>query len=660
MNSQNQITDRLQQQKDQIARMLSPGSKRLPATRSAWDYSPVAPDFGGRKFQLAAKKMRILDQEKLGYSRSEITRKMAAGIQAKFKNVQGMLHISSLAGSKNNPWSEVEQVLPNQAPGQAETTSDPDALRRGSIIQQFSTFPKPGQSLETFKDQAARRPTARRQEAGPPKKTSPAPRDRLFSRVQELTTGQKENKILEQPAAEVTAAEPQPAPGENVQKQLEQIPASAPNPVSQMGGAENKMIEQAEPVSNIGAVPAVTDEALPAAEIKITAQLKAEIQTGRTAIHAEDPAAVPVQNPPIKAEPVSVSKSRPVRESALPDPVTQKIESQELTSTRAGKIELETARPTQRQKTEGPKLPTAVPVAKIKKSNTPDVHLPEAKRYAPAARPNISGSPAHSIQRQPEPEKPAPEMKEEPDSFRPEMPAPAEYIPTQQETPPVKVQPAAGQQAEMPLRKHLERQRGIFADSVRHTQPIATRDGSRSKFTSIQPRLAEFKYQAAAQNKETGLNTIPRANPQPTPHLIPQRQTEPPALHYPAAGSTRREMPAAPIRSTPPQEVPERDLIRTAVQKEPAARTAMTPQAPGPAAGLGVRAVTQQAVPAPAAPGNVIQRLWQEHNDVQHDQGQPPGARSEAENLDHLAEKIFPLVKQLLELETERTGSRFG
>src|ERR1041385_4350896 len=112
MNPQDHILNRLQRHVSQIARMVAPGSTHLQTIQGAWNLSPIASNFGGRKFQRAAQAMRVLTRANPLEARAEKANTMAHTIQAKFQNVQKLLHVS-VAGS--GFWPEVEQVFPNQA-----------------------------------------------------------------------------------------------------------------------------------------------------------------------------------------------------------------------------------------------------------------------------------------------------------------------------------------------------------------------------------------------------------------------------------------------------------------------------------------------------------------------------------------------------------------
>ncbi len=64
MASRSQLVSRITQQRRLTQGMLSPGGISGSGRLSA-PLSPVAADFGGRKFQLAAKKMRILGEDRI-------------------------------------------------------------------------------------------------------------------------------------------------------------------------------------------------------------------------------------------------------------------------------------------------------------------------------------------------------------------------------------------------------------------------------------------------------------------------------------------------------------------------------------------------------------------------------------------------------------------
>jgi hypothetical protein len=218
MSPQNQMVNRLQAQKSRIAAMLSPGSRKLRANQDAWSLSPVTSQFGGRKFRLAAQKMRVLHKDHLGLSSFGSSVEMANTLQAKFRSPRSLLHVTPVGAREKSFWSEVKQVFP--VSGGAETPPEPGELRRGSLIQRFETVPQPGQSLESFKEQIQDKPVVRKPDGvkseviSQPKKPNLVPRGRLSARIQELTAAQRQQEQVtpSKPRAEQTPEAPAQKP----------------------------------------------------------------------------------------------------------------------------------------------------------------------------------------------------------------------------------------------------------------------------------------------------------------------------------------------------------------------------------------------------------------------------------------------------------------
>jgi len=164
MTSSNPLLAHLQQTSSRISSMLTLG-RQLNQAGSTAGFSPVAAGFGGRKFQLAAQKMRFLAVEKLGNILPERLPQFGSEIQTKFAHTDDLLHISRIPEGRAATWSNVDMIFPQTiSSAQPQGPEEPGTLRQGSIIPKFNTFPKPGQSAESFKEQIKRNPAVRKTE----------------------------------------------------------------------------------------------------------------------------------------------------------------------------------------------------------------------------------------------------------------------------------------------------------------------------------------------------------------------------------------------------------------------------------------------------------------------------------------------------------------
>jgi hypothetical protein len=282
MTTSNPVITHLQQNSSRISRMLTVGQKSSQA-QTAGDFSPVASNFGGQKFQLAAQKMRVLDLQKMGRNLpgQKQSPQLGTQIQARFADSAGLLHLSARSPGSDANWAQVNMVYPRTNPverSQPPVPDEPGILRQGSVIPKFSTFPAPGQTAESFKAQVQREaPNRIVSTRKPTRETPPAarvgPRDRLFSRVQEMTPDSKEP---EKPSAGATEAEtnmvdvadaansPSPSnfsPGGDsaVQRQADPVPAQ-PKPLENLRPAESARLAPQEKPTKAKEKPAPANQ----------------------------------------------------------------------------------------------------------------------------------------------------------------------------------------------------------------------------------------------------------------------------------------------------------------------------------------------------------------------------------------------------------------
>jgi hypothetical protein len=595
MSQQNQIVDRLMQQKSRIFRMFSPGSKMPRKEQASWNFSPVAPDFGGRKFQQAAEKMRVLGKGNLSRAKFEKVARMAETIQAKFANVKNMLHISSAESSKESSWSAVETVFPNRISGRFETPLEPGELRSGSVIQKFNTFPQAGQSLESFKDQVQRSPIERKPEAHLPKRAAPSPKDKLFSRVQELTN-QKEKKNIKQDES-ASLKDSNPALSEISQQPMEQV---------------------SPPVSPLNA----------------TIQKK-----------GETPQQQPVErfSPSVPSEVVQ-RKEEPARQiSQPPSGLTERVAP--LKPVEDKKTEIARALPVQSIKPDSSKLPIAFPVKKpdsparfVKQTvNLPDV--PSVPRSLP------SSSSSQIVQRQPEAPKPIAtgETQQETSPHEPDLRPNVGRLSVES--------PQEEKSPEMPLQRQLDQKRNAYEmmrSGASRIRPAAMGAPLKPTMVTIQRSLLP----------PTTIKHYEALSREPQQTLITQ-SGELPLQRLPNLSTTWESMKAAkknvsetiggavgkvstPVKSAMGHVDKSFSGVMDVVS-DPIHHTRMT---------LAKKfGGSQQVESADGADSSSGESAPAETASTQGSAG--------TTNMTQLAEQVFPLVKHLLELESERTGSRF-
>ncbi len=580
MSQQNQMVNRLQQRKSQIVRMLSPGAGRSREKQGGWNFSPVAPSFGGRKFQLAAQKMRILDQGILGPSFSERALDMANTIQAKFKNPKSMLHISLAVEGEKSFWSEVEQVFPSQVSEQARTPSEPGEFRRGSIIQRFETFPQPGQSLESFKEQVQANPVVRQSEGiSQPKKPHLAPKGRLSARVQELTGAPQKSMG---PSNVGKPVESSSTPAETIERQPEQAVPLEPG---------------------VAKTPEVSESGKP--ELA-PARLAQEHKVGLSSL----PIALPVKRP---TKPASSKILLPKATPNTPTPQAQSGLQSEQTTRRP----VPSVHQIIQQQMESGKL--------AQKVETQSGIRPLETR--PGIQPLEKASESAAI------------------------------TSTQQEhLPPKSEHPQSS--PEMPLTRYLQRRsaaiEGLHPGMTGHVPPITSPKIPGSKISPIQRK-------AIISSEGPKL-----AVPSPTEHSLLQLKPSQFSLHHPAAAwkATRASMHPAKtavgnVVST--ATAPIRPVQRTINKSVGKAVNSVT--TPINTAETTIQASFDKVIDTARAPIKPVQTKLAEMSGDEKEESSSPAPQNDTQQREttqsspeQLAEKILPLVKQLLEIESERTG----
>lgn len=223
------LLKQLQRQNARIQGLLTPALKQTAGSEP----------FAGRKFQVAARKMRVLTADGPGFTTHRQIKNLSSEVVHRFQNAETGLHINpNILQAKNKTWDGVERVFHGSGTVQAKREAAPampGEMRQGSIIPRMETFPKPGQPIEAFRQQIESAPRPSRTPE-PAKKTVIAPKSRLFTKVEEIS---RQPAKAAPPAA---ADEPDPpalslrspppaAPEAPVQRKIEQAvepPSAAP------------------------------------------------------------------------------------------------------------------------------------------------------------------------------------------------------------------------------------------------------------------------------------------------------------------------------------------------------------------------------------------------------------------------------------------------
>jgi len=629
----NLLTKHLHQQRDRIAGLLMPGAKIAPDQRL---FSPLLPGFGGQKFRLAARKMRALDPARLGDLRLEQIRQPLIG---PFNEARNLLHLKPAAqGGVSSTWSQVETVFPSAA-AEPETPPAPGELRQGSIIPRMALVPTPGQSLESFKEQIQQRPKAPPPPAEPPKPQI-SPKSRLFTRIQEITATKNPEELPDGPPAEATIQrqpdfKQQAAP--ELSKKPEEVEKTTPlaelAPLT-VPPVKQKTIRAEE---HPGQPPAPQPEsaptaAAPASKDETVSLARAIPVPTRKTIPPERvlPRAVPTQKPPLTAAP-HASPTQAQKPAVKARQIEQKAVQPAKPKT---KVPHTPAR--QPSPLDAPPLPQPTPDSPTPVKKTPESKLfttpvlPDITQPAPGSGPVIVSEPEaipssemplrkQATYRQ---QAPAKLKALTPQHVKPKIETPALVHPGKPLIPPQKYHPAtpavvARQPDEHPL-LDFSRPAPMQAALVR-PQPATTPQAQRAE---------------------------PESNTQPAPTVSTKPVSM--ALAYPPRRA-EQVPPTSPLPAAPPVTPP----VEIALQKKPTPPTVESPKLP---------------VVSKASVQNVIQRKWPENeggpssdilgNEPAAEQSSVEQAQPELD-LARLAEDVFPYVKRLIEIESDRISSRF-
>lgn len=683
MASGNQLVSRITQQRRNTQGMLSPGRKNGPGRINA-PLSPVAADFAGRKFQLAAKKMRILGEDRVRslLPRTEMT--LSADVANKFKDIERIIHINPKTIRDGSIWSEVEATLAGGGqPVQQPSSPDAGMLQQGSVIQKFSTVPKQGQSLESFRQQIESRPRSTRPTVARKKKKVVSPGDRMFSKVQEITPAQNNTESHQVEVTEIPEKVVEAAKSEETKKQEIESPATseksaatspvdvaAPQivdrqsvtqytepPVTIQRQIEMPLVEKQaeEGIEGPGEEPAEqVQESMPAFEVPVQAVKPEEVSE----VPQKSTLTPAITAPPVhKALPVeelpeqksAIKKEMPVRK---PKAAIKQAAVKQAPPVVQSTVQREEGAPVQRQPSFSLKAPLAKAVSAVR---VVEQAKAEGKNKAEKTQPESVEAVSPSVDlptKADAPEMPVVEQKQNDydeqvveDSVKntePFVPNPAEE--------------EAGR--EMPLRQKLAERRQAAVNAVRRAVPVKLKQVQKPLLTHFAgPMIRAQKNRdnvvARAKTEMPAVRQDQSAFRPGGPQSISSEISTPQVDIQSFANDDKEseqallEMPIAIREAVLPQvRIPEKQETKTQLKHRPAQKL--------PAAPVILRAA------------NVVQRQWEEHSGVERQgsggassQGSEDDGNSSSLDLEALAEDVFPYVKRILEIESNRISGNF-
>jgi len=698
MTTSNPVITHLKQNSSRISRMLSVGQKSSQA-QTAGDFSPVASNFGGQKFQLAAQKMRILDLQKMGRNLpgQKQNPQLGTQIQARFADSAKLLHLSARPPGSDENWARVDMVYPSPNPVERpRVPDDPGILRQGSVIPKFSTFPAPGQTAESFKAQVQREApnrivSTRKPTTPPPARISP--RDRLFSRVQEMTPDSKEPEKpvtgaveAETKTADIAETAKSPSPsipaagdGPAVQRQADPVAAqpkpakdSLPPELAQFSPQEKptKAEEKSAPASQPpGGGPAVQRQADPAA----TQPKPAE--AGKIARESLEPAAestVEGQPLPVLPHPETVGPVTPVRQS-LPQakPVQKKSQAESVSSlplarsTRAFKTakQLESA---------AKRLPIARPTSVSDSSISSQTIVQrqagmslskssaQPTRRLVEMRPQTAGSTRQSAEG---------ETVSAPASTPDRTSASSESGPVQEVE-----RPTA-----QPLHQRFEYRRLVSSQlkAIQPAESFVTPRANPLVNRTDQPLIASYQHfssEGQAVPSSSGERTflspptmlgLARSAPQRSqdrldlrqpesrPFFDSQKKSEPPQAALRSFSTLDLAAQPNPMELARTDQAPILDTAHSPASLSNERNPSLLEMKKPPITNRAIVPTGESLAASKSGPSNVVQRVWEQHTEPEDIKPEP------GPSVEELAEKILPLVKRMMAVEIERSGSLF-
>lgn len=661
MEPGNPLISRIQQQRGRIQGMLSPGLQGQPGER----LSPVAADFAGRKFKLAAQQMRALDPRRLGPAQPADLPPLSREVPAKFQNPQQLIHLRPGVPGGKNIWSSLETPLPGAPAARPEPPADePGVLRQGSVIQRMNTLPKPGQTLEAFRQQiqSQAQPAKAARPASEKKPAVPA-NARLFSRVQEITAGQKPaapqaEEPLSAPQADLPAAPPKtddrpasaaPRPPRPEAPRPPEVSAQTTPPAAPPSAAPQAA---ASPAPSSRVVQRQADE--PAPQPPLARPRPTPAVESPTVVQAPE---APSARPPAPRPPASAPAEKALPAEPAPDRPAAPQEPptiQQAAPPAEMPLAVRPAAPqaAQSRETEAPARAEESPAAGLKKALPAKPAQAEAQLQAQrplAVQAALRAPQPVTVKPTAQPASPQPEGAPGTLAAEPSLPTPP-AAPLAGDD----LQPGLPAAAQMPLRQRVDYRKSAPA-ALRALKPETVRPAAQPPLlrATEPPRLALAKAQPSptAPAPETLPADLLAFTPAPAPGQPPRSaQSESAPAPRPSAASAPLPMPVA---------------ASPAARRESPARPAQ-PESP-PAAQITALRPAQKpspsAAPTPVKGANVVQRIWDEHEELRSSGGERSPGQSGAQSapaaspdLRALAEDVFPYVKRILENEAHRSS----
>ena len=668
MTSTNPVISRLQNQHSRTQGMLSPGKKqRQPGGLLHAPLTSVAADFAGRKFQLAAQKMRTLDAGKLRQTLSSGLTSLSTEIQSKFADIQKIIHINPGASREDTIWSSVETPFPDSQPFPArqETSDEPGVMRSGSIIQKMNMIPKPGQSLSSFKNQVQKQPRITKTLIE--KKPVIGQNVRRFSQVQEVITGQKQT-LPEIPAIPVNTDETQtPA------IQAKETPGTATiqsQPDTSVSGTEKPVITSRveAPLSK----PFESPKSPVIHNLPPEMPLREKPRSSEPVIRAEQHNPVEIQSTESKnVQPAKRSHEEAILpKSQTEQPPQAQLPVQEKEILRALPVvkkppvqeELKKALPVKKEQ-EQPKIPVARAVIKSRKDAPVSSIRPIIQRQPEA---DVSPSaPVRAVIQQPmdtelpiaTPVRPVTQQPTDAD-----LPPVAHFLSTQQQSqttdpsvkfpaPPAPAETDAGR-PEMPLRQNIgyrqHASRAVRAINPDQMIPVSPPSLIHREETPLLTRFKHFPATTQGSRPEFSTKNDP----------LPLQKQDHPGSASMASAALPMNLPSRQVSQIPTRQnfspIPMPLTPPTPVVAAPKVKPAISPVQPQ----VSQAPRTSSAVPKT---NNTIQRAWEGHTGPSQntsEESEGSNNRAESTDLQALAENVFPYVKRILEIESERSSGK--
>jgi hypothetical protein len=701
------LIQRLQLHQGKTRRMLTPVKK--DPTGQHHPFTAGLNAWGTQKYSQIVENMRFLREERLGNFSPQKINRIGIEIPSKFADPVSLLHLKPANAQSNSIWSEVEQALPAGEPAAPDAKiprQETGVMRAGTVIQRMPTVPRPGQSIESFKEQIQARATTKPKA---PVRIPPRPNDpsiRRYARIEEIPP-KPTVAYAEESSNSDSPPEMESAPNDTIHRQPEPSvdmpfipehsapqPKTTPKPLAQSPKPPARVSEtsprpkpptdatedEAPPLSR-DPEPSGNEDQAAATPTKPEKQIPPKSEP---AAKLEKPAQTPIPQPP---PPATKPPQTPPPQASDTDEIAalprlsfsqRKAIAPETPSPQRKAIAPETPSP-QKMPPHEKVLPRARPRPRRVEpaAEAPDQALPQAKatprpqpqlanrlsvaraepRKPTAVQPKISGLIAPVLQRQPDSTgtTPPPQPGSKQTAEMPTSPQQVlkttvsdDSLPTQPTEPFEQASQAAPAHLDMPVIKYRREAPGqvriLKAESIKPvfqaevfmpSQPLIQRssESSRPETKSKMPQVGEnfpgSRTQAALPVRP---DALPQGAPQPAQETILM-----PVAHLPQPALAMTSQSA-----TPPQQSP---------VFEPAPPPASLPE----------------TTPAPikTTAKNVVQRLWDDHSPPASAQGQ--GSRSNTASdessqtgsgldLDKIAEEVLPIVKRLIEIESERSA----